>query len=113
MGFSRQGYQSGWPFPSPEDLPSPGIEHRSLILQADSLPDEPPGKPWEATGESTREGLKGRGKLRRILKMEGMVTMIVYILLQINFIEYLVLRVLTLESGCLISETWGLSILLR
>ena len=33
------------PFPSPGDLPDPGIEPRSPILQADSLPSEPPGKP--------------------------------------------------------------------
>ena len=45
MGFSRQEYQSGLPFPSPEDLPDPGIEPRSPTLQADSLPSEPPGKP--------------------------------------------------------------------
>jgi len=45
MGLSRQGYWSGLPFPSPEDLPDPGIEPRSPILQADALPSEPPGKP--------------------------------------------------------------------
>ena len=45
MGFSRQGYQSGLPFPSPEDLPNPGIEPRSPALQADALPSEPSGKP--------------------------------------------------------------------
>ena len=33
-----------WPFPSPGDLPNPGIEPRSPALQADSLPSEPPGK---------------------------------------------------------------------
>ena len=61
MGFSRQEYWGGLPFPSPEDLPNPGIEPRSPIfpspgdlpnpgieprspiLQADSLPAEPPG----------------------------------------------------------------------
>ena len=32
MGFSRQGYWSGFPFPSPEDLPDPGIEPRSPTL---------------------------------------------------------------------------------
>ena len=42
-GFSRQGYWSGLPFPSPEDLPNPGIEPRSPILQADALPSESPG----------------------------------------------------------------------
>ena len=44
-GFSRQEYWSGLPCPPPGDLPNPGIEHRSLALQADSLPSEPPGKP--------------------------------------------------------------------
>ena len=44
MGFSRQEYWSGLPFPSPGDLPDPGIEPRSPALQADTLPSEPPGK---------------------------------------------------------------------
>ena len=44
MGFSRQEYWSGLPFPSPGDLPEPGIKPRSPALQADSLPSEPPGK---------------------------------------------------------------------
>ena len=42
MGFSRQEYWSGLPFPSPGDLPDPGIEPRSPTLQADTLPSEPP-----------------------------------------------------------------------
>ena len=41
MGFSRQEYWSGLPFPSPGDLPDPGIKPRSLTLQADSLLSEP------------------------------------------------------------------------
>ena len=45
MGFSRQEYWSGLPFASPGDLPDPGIEPCSPILQADSLPSEPPGTP--------------------------------------------------------------------
>ena len=45
MGFSRQEYWSGLPFPSPDDLPNPGIEPGSPALQADSLPSESPGKP--------------------------------------------------------------------
>ena len=44
-GFSRPELWSGWPFPSPGNLPDPGIEPRSPALQADSLPAEPPGKP--------------------------------------------------------------------
>ena len=45
MGFSRQEYWRGLPFPSPGDLPDPGIKPRSLALQADTLPSEPPEKP--------------------------------------------------------------------
>ena len=45
MGFSRQEYWSGLPFPSPGDLPDPGIEPGSSALQADSLPTELQGKP--------------------------------------------------------------------
>ena len=45
VGFSRQEYWSGSPFPSPGDLSDPGIEPRSSSLQADSLQSEPPGKP--------------------------------------------------------------------
>ena len=41
MGFSRQEYQIGLPFPSPGDLLDPGIEHGSPALQADALPSEP------------------------------------------------------------------------
>ena len=42
MEFSRQENWSGLPFPSPGDLPDPGIELRSPALQADALPSEPP-----------------------------------------------------------------------
>ena len=45
MEFSRQEYWSGWPFPSPGDLPNPGIEPGFPALQADALPSEPPGTP--------------------------------------------------------------------
>ena len=61
MGFSRQEYWNGLPFPSSGDLPNPGIELGSPELQADALPTEPPGKsveenrttvsiPWEYGG---------------------------------------------------------------
>ena len=46
MGFSRQLYWSGLPFPSPGDLPNPGIEPGSPALEADALTSEPPGKPY-------------------------------------------------------------------
>ena len=45
MGFSRQEYWTGLPFPSSRDFPDPGIESRSPALQADSLPTELSGKP--------------------------------------------------------------------
>ena len=45
MEFSRQGYWMGLPFPSPGDLPNPGIEPRSPSVQADALLAEPLGKP--------------------------------------------------------------------
>ena len=45
MGFSRQEYWSGLPFPSAGDLPNPGIKPGSPALEADGLTSEPPGKP--------------------------------------------------------------------
>ena len=44
MGFSRQESWSELPFPSPGDLPDPGIKPMSLALQADSLPTEQQGR---------------------------------------------------------------------
>ena len=45
MGFSRQEYWSGLPFPFPGDLPDSGNEHGSPALWADALPSELPGRP--------------------------------------------------------------------
>ena len=50
MGFSRQEYWSGLPFPSPGDLPNPGMEPGSPALEADALTSEPP--------KLTQNGLK-------------------------------------------------------
>ena len=47
MEFSRREYWSGLTFPSPGDLPDPRIEPSSPALQANSLPSESPGKPWQ------------------------------------------------------------------
>ena len=57
MGFSRQGYWSGLSFPSPRDLPNPGIEPVSPAPQVDSLP------------LSHQESL--RGPVRRLLIQSG------------------------------------------
>ena len=58
MGFSMQEYWSGLPFPSPGDLPDPGIEPRSPAFQADALTSEPPGKHWNSRrgGDCTTVG---------------------------------------------------------
>ena len=45
MGFSRQEYWSGLPFPSSGNIPDPGIKPRSPALQADALTSESPGMP--------------------------------------------------------------------
>ena len=58
VGFSRQGYWSELPFPSPGDLPNPGIERRSPTLWMDSLPSEPPGK-FKNTGVGSLPLLQG------------------------------------------------------
>ena len=58
MAFSRPEYWSGYLFPSPGDLPNPGIEPTSPALQADSLPAEPQGKP-KNTGVGSLSLLKG------------------------------------------------------
>ena len=51
MGFSKQEYWSGLPFPSPGDLSDPGIEPGFPALQANALTSEPPGKPqWKTKG---------------------------------------------------------------
>ena len=54
MEFSRQEYWSGLPFPSPRDLPNPGIEPGSPALQADTLLSEPPGKPSVISKATTK-----------------------------------------------------------
>ena len=68
MGFSRQEYWSGLPFPSPGDLPNPGIEPRSPTSQADALTSAPPGKPLNIrilTSKISKGGKEAR------LKEEG------------------------------------------
>ena len=55
MGFSRQEYWGGLPFPSPQDPPNPGIDPRSPVLYPDSLPFEP----------------LGGGDFRRVLVWQG------------------------------------------
>ena len=51
MGFSRQEYWSGLPFPSPGDLPDPGIKPMAPALAGRFFNTEPPGKPIVSSEE--------------------------------------------------------------
>ena len=71
MEFSRQEYWSGLPFSSSGDLPNPGIKPRFPALQADSLPSEPPGKPYpKGTSPAAGRG-KSQGQLLITWGWEG------------------------------------------
>ena len=67
--FSRLEYWSGQPFPSPGDLPNPGIKPRSPALQADSLPAEPLGKPQSKmkhnSGKERQADISDKTKIRK------------------------------------------------
>ena len=68
--FSRREYWSGLPFPSPGDLPDPGIKPRSPSLQADALRSEPPlwGKPLTVVCKvSYKDILDNSGNIASIL----------------------------------------------
>ena len=74
MGFPRQEYWSGLPFPSPGDLPDPGIEPVSPVLQANFLPTEPSGKSPLLIWSSSVNGIVRRGRReerKKIRKKEG------------------------------------------
>ena len=74
MGFSRQEYWSGLPFPSPGDFPDPGIEPRFPALQADTLSSEPPGKPASVRMASIKKSWYREGGGRRVQDGEHMYT---------------------------------------
>ena len=63
MGFSREEYQSGLPFPSPGDPPNPGIEPRFPTLQADALPSELPGLPLCSAGKESTFNVRDLGSI--------------------------------------------------
>ena len=86
MGFSRQGYWSGLPFPSPEDLPDPGIEPRSPALQADASPSEPLGKPNSVAVVITGEGWQGEG-MKSIESIKKNTAVIIQRMLLLNILQ--------------------------
>jgi len=65
MRFSRQEYWGGSLFPTPGDLPDPGIEPGSPTLQADSLPPKPLGKPWSGNQDPTCCTVQPKSKKRK------------------------------------------------
>ena len=72
MGFSRQEYWSGLPFPSPGDLSNPGIKPRSSALQADSLPSELQGRSCLNIDQSKTMSVVGwGGRWERSLRGTG------------------------------------------
>ena len=66
MGFSRQEYWSGLPFPSSGELPNPGIKPGSPTLWADALPSEPQGQPQSLPNVSPFMTNRGRCKQRML-----------------------------------------------
>ena len=67
MGFSRQEYWNGLPFPDPGDLPIPVMEPGSPALQADSLISEPPGKSMKVQYTFKME-ISGAYQLKQLIK---------------------------------------------
>ena len=74
MEFSRQEYWSGLPFFSPGDLPNSGIKPRSPVLQGDSLPSEPPGKPTTREATATRSPCAARQSSPSSLQLQKALT---------------------------------------
>ena len=69
MEFPRQEYWSGLLFPSPADLPDPGIKPGSPMLQADTLSSEPPGKPnGREFGQTLGNGEAQRAAVHEVTK---------------------------------------------
>ena len=69
-GISRQEYWRGLPFPTPRDLPDPGIEPASPVspaLQADSLPAKPSGWVWPAKRNQPQQKVRNSGSRHRCL----------------------------------------------
>ena len=85
IGFSRKEYWSGLPFPSPGDLPNPGIEPRSPALHADSLP--------------TKSILK---EISPGISLEGMM-----LKLKLQYFGYLMRRVDSLEKTLMLGGIGG------
>ena len=74
MEFSRQYYWSGLPFPSPADLPNPGIKPGSPAREADALPSEPPGRSKKSLLMKVKEENEKVGLKLNIQKTKIMVS---------------------------------------
>ena len=100
MGFSKQEYWSGLPFPSPGDFSDPGIKAVSPALQADALSSEPSGKPLHRKSTPHGYGLVWRSN-QSILKeislecsLEGLM-----LKLKLQYFGYLMRRTDSFEKA--------------
>ena len=74
MGFSRQEYRSGYPFPSPGDVPNPGIEPECPALQVDSLAlrhqESPKFSVWDPANKMDKRQISRRKENRIYLHVQ-------------------------------------------
>ena len=83
MGFFRQEYWSGLPFPSPGDHPDPSIKPRSPTLQADALPSEPPRR-GSRYGKETSTRSKYKQRKQELNSNPDMRVMVFYFIIFIK-----------------------------
>ena len=106
-GFSRQAYWSGLLCPSPGDHPSSGTEPRSPVLQVDTLPSEPPGKP-ETTGMCNLSLLPGNFLTQKVLwtlwERERVGR---FGRMALKHVKYHVWNEMPVQVWCTILDAWG------
>ena len=108
MGFSKQQYWSGLPFPSPGDFSDPGIKAGSPALQADALSSEPSGKPLHRKSTPHGYGLVWRSN-QSILKeispecsLEGLM-----LKLKLQYFGHLMRRTDSFEKALMLGKIEG------
>ena len=106
MGFSRQEYWSGLPFPSPGDLPNPGIEPRSPTLQADAFTSEPLCSCWRRLLRVPRTARRSNQSILKEISpgcsLEGLM-----LKLKLQYFGHLIQRVDSLEKTLMLGGIGG------